>query len=178
MKKRVTLIIFCLMSTALLMAQAWHLDSCVAYAQRQNYDIMRARISLLNSKLSERSARVSMTPSINAGVSENFAFGLAEGANNVKESRSQSSTGFNASVSMPVFTGLRITNQIKRTALDVQSAIADIETIKDNVELNVIGYYLQALYQKEMIRLSQSQCDMAKDLVEKTRKLVEEGVKR
>lgn len=177
MKKRVTLIIFCLMSTALLMAQAWNLDSCVAYAQKQNYDVMRARISLLNAKLSERSARVSMTPSINAGVSENFAFGLAEGANNVKESRSQSSTGFNASVSMPVFTGLRITNQIKRTALDVQSAIADIETIKDNVELNVIGYYLQALYQKEMIRLSQSQCDMAKDLVEKTRKLVEEGVK-
>lgn len=175
--KRLSIILLFIVAISTIKAEEWTLDSCISYAQKQNYDVMRARISLLNAKLSERSARVSMTPSINAGVSENFAFGLAEGANNVKESRTQSSTGFNASISMPLFTGLRITNQIKRSAIDVQSAIADIESIKDNVELNVISYYLQALYQKEMIKISQSQYDMAKDLVEKTRKLVDEGVK-
>lgn len=175
--KRLSIILLFIVAISTIKAEEWTLDSCISYAQKQNYDVMRARISLLNAKLSERSARVSMTPSINAGVSENFAFGLAEGANNVKESRTQSSTGFNASISMPLFTGLRITNQIKRSAIDVQSAIADIESIKDNVELNVISYYLQALYQKEMIKISQTQYDMAKDLVEKTRKLVDEGVK-
>lgn len=175
--KRLSIILLFIVAISTIKAEEWTLDSCISYAQKQNYDVMRARISLLNAKLSERSARVSMTPSINAGVSENFAFGLAEGANNVKESRTQSSTGFNASISMPLFTGLRITNQIKRSAIDVQSAIADIESIKDNVELNVISYYLQALYQKEMIKISQSQYDMAIDLVEKTRKLVDEGVK-
>ena len=175
--KRLSSVLLFIVALSTIKADEGTLDSCISYAQKQNYDVMRERISLFNDKLSERSARVSMTPSITAGVSENFAFGLAEGANNVKESRTQSSTGFNASISMPLFTGLRITNQIKRSAIDVQSAIADIESIKDNVELNVISYYLQALYQKEMIKISQSQYDMAKDLVEKTRKLVDEGVK-
>lgn len=172
-----TVILSCFLSVSLLTGQSWSLDSCVTYAQNQNYDVMRARISLLNARISEQTARLSMTPSVNAGINQNFAFGLAEGANNLKESRSQSSTGFSASFSMPVFTGLRITNQIKRTAVDVQSAIADIESIKENVELNVMSYYLQALYQKEMIEVSQSQYDMAVELTEKTQKMVEEGVK-
>ena len=51
MKKRVTLIIFCLMSTALLMAQAWNLDSCVAYAQKQNYDIFYEKEIYLREQL-------------------------------------------------------------------------------------------------------------------------------
>lgn len=155
--------------------QGWSLDSCISYAQQQNYDILRANLTKLNAEIMHKNAKVSMTPSVNAAVGQDFSFGLAQGANNVKESRSQASTSFNASVSMPIFTGLRITNQIKRTRLDLQAAMDDIESAKENVELNVMAYYLNALYCREMINVQTEQLELTRQLLAKTEKLVAAG---
>lgn len=156
-------------------AQGWTLDSCIAYAQQQNYDVLRANLTLRNAEVVHDNAKVAMTPSINAGVGQDFSFGLAPGANNVKESRTQASTSFNASVSMPLFTGFRITNQIKRTRLDLQAALADIENAKENVELNVMVYYLNALYYREMIAVQTEQLELTRSLLVRTEHLVVSG---
>ena len=117
------MILLCIVHCALCIAQGWTLDSCISYAQQQCYSVIRANMAVKNAEIAERSARVAMTPSVNAGIGENLSFGLVEGVNNVRENRTQSTTSFNASVSMPLFTGLRITNQIKRTAADLQAAL-------------------------------------------------------
>lgn len=156
-------------------AQGWTLDSCISYAKQQSYSVMRANMSVKNAEIAERSARLSMTPSINAGIGENFSFGLVEGANNVRENRTQSTTSFNASVSMPLFTGLRITNQIKRTGAELQAALAEVESVKENVELNVITYYLQAVYYGEMVDVQKQQLTLSEQLYDRTKVLVSEG---
>ena len=134
-------------------------------------------MAVKNAEIAERSAHVAMTPSVNAGIGENLSFGLVEGVNNVRENRTQSTTSFNASVSMPLFTGLRITNQIKRTAVELQAALAEVESAKENVELNVITYYLQAMYSREMQSVQQQQLTLSEQLLERTRVLVAEGRK-
>ena len=134
-------------------------------------------MAVKNAEIAERSARVAMTPSVNAVIGENLSFGLVEGVNNVRENRTQSTTSFNASVSMPLFTGLRITNQIKRTAVELQAALAEVESAKENVELNVITYYLQAMYSREMQSVQQQQLTLSEQLLERTRVLVAEGRK-
>jgi outer membrane protein len=118
-----------------------------------------------------------MTPSVNAGIGENLSFGLVEGVNNVRENRTQSTTSFNASVSMPLFTGLRVTNQIKRAGAELQAALAEVETAKENVELNVISYYLQAMYFREMQSVQKQQLTLSEQLFERTQLLVAEGRK-
>ena len=144
--KKILIILLCIVNYALCIAQGWTLDSCISYAQQQSYSVIRANMAVKNAEIAERSARLAMTPSVNAGIGENLSFGLVEGVNNVRENRTQSTTSFNASVSMPLFTGLRITNQIKRTGAELQAALAEVESAKESVELNVISYYLQALY--------------------------------
>ena len=136
--KKILIILLCIVHCAFCIAQGWTLDSCISYAQQQSYSVIRANMAVKNAEIAERSARVAMTPSVNAGIGENLSFGLVEGVNNVRENRTQSTTSFNASVSMPLFTGLRITNQIKRTAVELQAALAEVESAKENVELNVI----------------------------------------
>ena len=165
------------MNYALCIAQGWTLDSCISYAQQQSYSVIRANMAVKNAEIAERSARVAMTPSVNAGIGENFSFGLVEGANNVRENRTQSTTSFNASVSMPIFTGLRITNQIKRTRVELQAALAEVESAKENVELNVITYYLQAMYFREMQSVQKQQLTLSEQLLERTQVLVSEGRK-
>ena len=165
------------MNYALCIAQGWTLDSCISYAHQQSYSVIRANMAVKNAEIAERSARLAMTPSVNAGIGENLSFGLVEGVNNVRENRTQSTTSFNASVSMPLFTGLRITNQIKRTAADLQAALAEVESAKENVELNVITYYLQAMYSREMQSVQKQQLTLSEQLFERTQLLVAEGRK-
>ena len=175
--RRLILFLFCILHFAFCIGQSWTLDSCISYAQQQSYSVIRANMAVKNAEIAERSARVAMTPSVNAGIGENLSFGLVEGVNNVRENRTQSTTSFNASVSMPLFTGLRITNQIKRTAVELQAALAEVESAKENVELNVITYYLQAMYSREMQSVQQQQLTLSEQLLERTRVLVAEGRK-
>ena len=165
------------MNYALCIAQGWTLDSCISYAQQQSYSVIRANMAVKNAEIAERSARLAMTPSVNAGIGENLSFGLVEGVNNVRENRTQSTTSFNASVSMPLFTGLRISNQIKRTGAELQAALAEVESAKENVELNVITYYLQAMYFREMQSVQKQQLALSQQLLERTQVLVLEGRK-
>ena len=175
--KKILIILLCIVNYALCIAQGWTLDSCISYAQQQSYSVIRANMAVKNAEIAERSARLAMTPSVNAGIGENLSFGLVEGVNNVRENRTQSTTSFNASVSMPLFTGLRVTNQIKRTGADLQAALAEVETAKENVELNVITYYLQAIYYREMQSVQKQQLTLSKQLLERTQLLVAEGRK-
>ena len=175
--KKILIILLCIVNCALCIAQGWTLDSCISYAQQQSYSVIRANMAVKNAEIAERSARLAMTPSVNAGIGENLSFGLVEGVNNVRENRTQSTTSFNASVSMPLFTGLRITNQIKRTAADLQAALAEVESAKENVELNVITYYLQAMYSREMQSVQKQQLTLSEQLFERTQLLVAEGRK-
>ncbi len=165
------------MNYALCIAQGWTLDSCISYAQQQSYSVIRANMAVKNAEIAERSARLAMTPSVNAGIGENLSFGLVEGVNNVRENRTQSTTSFNASVSMPLFTGLRVTNQIKRTGAELQAALAEVKSAKENVELNVITYHLQAMYFREMQSVQKQQLTLSEQLLERTQVLVAEGRK-
>lgn len=175
--KKILIFLLCIVHCAFGIAQGWTLDSCISYAQQQSYSVIRANMAVKNAEIAERSARVAMTPSVNAGIGENLSFGLVEGANNVRENRTQSTTSFNASVSMPLFTGLRITNQIKRTAVELQAALADVESAKENVELNVITYYLQAMYSREMQLVQKEQLLLSEQLLKRTQVLVLEGLR-
>ena len=175
--KKILIILLCIVNCALCIAQGWTLDSCISYAQQQSYSVIRANMAVKNAEIAERSARLAMTPSVNAGIGENLSFGLVEGVNNVRENRTQSTTSFNASVSMPLFTGLRVTNQIKRTGAELQAALAEVESAKENVELNVITYYLQAMYFREMQSVQKQQLTLSEQLLERTQVLVAEGRK-
>ena len=175
--RRLILFLLCIVHCAFGIAQGWTLDSCISYAQQQSYSVIRANMAVKNAEIAERSARVAMSPSVNAGIGENLSFGLVEGVNNVRENRTQSTTSFNASVSMPLFTGLRITNQIKRTAVELQAALAEVESAKENVELNVITYYLQAMYSREMQLVQKEQLLLSEQLLKRTQVLVLEGLR-
>ena len=175
--KKILIILSIVATTLAATAQVWTLDSCISYAQQQSYSVIRANMAVKNSEIAERSARLAMTPSVNAGIGENLSFGLVEGVNNVRENRTQSTTSFNASVSMPLFTGLRVTNQIKRTGAELQAALAEVESAKENVELNVITYYLQAMYFREMQSVQKQQLALSEQLFERTQVLVSEGRK-
>ena len=153
----------------------WHLDECIKYAQEHSIEVQQSKLQYETSRSTLRVNQLSMTPSVSASVGQTFSFGRATGRDNVIINQSQASTSFGANASMPIFTGLRITNQIKSSKLNLQAALADIENAEDNVALNIAAQYLQVLYNQELVKISREQYEQSKELVEKTSVLVEQG---
>lgn len=153
----------------------WHLDECIKYAQEHSIEVQQSKLQYETSRSTLRVNQLSMTPSVSASVGQTFSFGRATGRDNVIINQSQASTSFGANASMPIFTGLRITNQIKSSKLNLQAALADIENAEDNVALNIAAQYLQVLYNQELVKISREQYEQSEELVEKTRVLVEQG---
>ncbi|MDD3405998.1 MAG: TolC family protein [Sphingobacteriia bacterium] len=164
--------------TAMLSAQqTWSLEQCVDYAIQNNITVQKMALQRDNQELNLKTSKLSFVPNLNANVGQNFSFGRATGNDNITTSQSMASTSFGVSSSMPLFSGLRITNQIASDKLNLQAAVEDLNKAKESLTINVTGYYLNILYYKELLAIANNQIILSKSQVDNTEKLVKNGKK-
>lgn len=172
------LIISCGLFCLCLCIQAqkrWTLRECVDYAVENNIELRQEALNVKKSEIDLNTSKNERLPDLNAGVGQSFNFGRSTLNNNVTESVNSSRTSFNISTSIPVFTGFKITNQIKVDALNLQAATEGLRKAKENLELQVVSLYLDVLFKKEILRAYHEQADLSKLQVERTEILVESG---
>lgn len=178
MKLRIILLIIISTITAALFSQTvWTLQQCVDYAIDHNITVQQLALQRDNQTLNLKTSQLSYVPNLNAGLDQNFSFGRAAGSDNVISSQSVATTSFNVSSSMPLFTGLRIINQIASDKLNLQAAIEDLNKAKEDLSLQITAYYLNILYYKELLAIADEQITISSNLVENTKSLVESGKK-
>lgn len=158
-------------------AQAWTLEQCLKYAEAHNLTIKQQQLQVESRESQLTTDKLGALPAINLSADQQFSFGRATGLDNIIVNRSQANTSFGASASLPIFTGLRMTNQVKADKFNLQAALADLEKAKEDLRLNVTAYYLQALYAKAIVAIAEEQVALAEEQVATTRKLVENGKK-
>jgi outer membrane protein len=76
---------------------------------------------------------------------------------------------------MPLFTGFRIPNEIAKNQLELKVAVENLEKAKENLALNVASLFLQVLFNKEILKISEEQLTLSRTQIERTRILVDEG---
>jgi outer membrane protein len=76
---------------------------------------------------------------------------------------------------MPVFDGLKIPNDIAAKKLNLQAAMASLEKAKDDLAINIASYYVQVLYNKEILKIAQLQVELTNEQVARTEALVNAG---
>ena len=135
----------------------WTLDDCITYAQEHNIQLKKQANAIESQKLSVENAKYQRLPDLNASASENFSFGRGLTSDNTYTNKSTSSTGFYLNTSVPLFTGMRITNEVKMQKLNLQAAVADLEKAREDIALSVAQYYIQAVYGNELRGIAQRQ---------------------
>ena len=155
----------------------WSLQQCIDFALQHNLTVQQKALACNYQELNLKTSQLSFVPDLNAGVNQNFAFGRATGNDNITTSQSMASTGFSVSTSMPIFTGLRVTNQIKADKLNLLAAVEDLNKAKEDVSLNVASYYLNVLYNKDLLVVAEHQVQLSAAQVENTAKMVANGKK-
>lgn len=153
----------------------WSLGDCIEYALERNVEICRQEVNVENKGISLQTSQLSRLPSLGANLSETYNIGRTQNRTGVYEDHGSAITSVGANISVPVFQGFRINNQIKSDRLSLEAARQDLEQARQDLSLTITGYYLQVLYALEEEELSRRQISINEDLVERTRKLVNGG---
>ncbi len=153
-------ILFLLVLLAPLAADARRsmtLGQCIGYALERNVDVRRSDVVRRGQEVALNTARHSRLPEVTASGSQSFDFGRGLTSSNTYVSRNTQSTSFGLNASMPLVTGMRIPNQVAQARLNLAAATADLEKLRDDLSLQVAQAYLEALYQKAMLRVAEEQ---------------------
>ncbi len=161
--------------TATVSAQTWSLDSCVSYAIAHNNEVRARIIESRNSELGVTEAKDRFLPSVSGYSSQNFSFGRALTSDNTYANRNTSSFSVGASLNLPIFQGLSAVRRLDYARKSLQAMLEQVEASKDDVTLNVIAQYLQALYAQEMMSVARQRLAISTAELERRSQLLEAG---
>lgn len=171
------LLITLLVATALgLQAQkVWTLDECINYALEHNLDLQKSQLARQQAEYQYKMSQNAWLPTLNANAGEYLGFGQSPSYTGIYVSDNSSSASFGANLSLPLFQGLNLYNTAKADALNLQATEMDRKAAQLNLELNVIGFYMQVLYGKEQVEIARRQVELSNEQLEKTQQLFENG---
>lgn len=177
--KKITLYLsvglFCLSLSAGAQTKQWTLEECVRYAIEHNIELKQIEQEQEAREIELNTSRHAWLPNLNASVGQNFSFGRTQGAEGTITSRNGSHTSINAQIQMPVFDGFKIQNNMEASKLNFEAAIASLEKAKEDLAVRVASYFLQVLYNKEILSIADLQVALTGEQVSKTEVLVNSG---
>lgn len=155
---------------------AWTLRQCIDYAIEHNIEIKQESLQVESAEISLNSSKNSRLPDLNVNVGQNFNFGRSVSqTTNEYETATTASTTWGATSSTSLFTGFRISNDIKSKELSLKAATEGLNKVKDNMQLQIASYYLDVLFKKEILKVYEEQVALTEKQVARTGILVESG---
>lgn len=156
-------------------AREWSLQECIDYAIEHNVEVKSRRLSAQDGERAVTEARDQFLPELSGYAGQNFNFGRGLSADNTYVNRNTSSFSTGASLSLPIFQGLSAIRGVDYAKASLLALLEQTEVAKDNVELNVIGLYLQSLYASEQASLARLQVSISEKELARRRALFEAG---
>ena len=166
--------LFCLPAGAQETAKQWSLEECIRYAIENNIDLKQRELEQQSREVDLHTSKYSWLPSLNASVGENFGFGRSESKDGLIVDRNSANTTAGIQLSMPLL-DLKIPSDIAARKLDLKASFETLNKAKEDLSINVGSYFLQALYNKEMLKIAELQVALSLEQVTKTEALYNAG---
>lgn len=176
MKKHIVILAMgiCLAITARAQ-QAWTFQQCVDYAMEHNPGVLQSQLNQQNADYQLRMSQNAWLPRVSASASESFGFGQSPSYTGVYVSDNSSSTSVGLSVSMPLFEGLNLYHTIKSNEMNLRATGKDVESIKRELYLTILSYYMNVIYSKELKGVAERQLELSQTQHERTKELYAVG---
>ena len=167
MKKNIimTSALMLLFSSNVYAQEKWDLERCITHAIENNLSIKQQEASKEQSAVDLSTAKWSRLPDLNGSTSHSFNFGRSIQADNTYKSLNTQNTAFNLNTSIPLFTGLKITNSIALAKLNLQAATEDLNKAKEDISIQVASAYLQVLFNEELAQVAHLQVELSKEML-------------
>lgn len=182
MKKQIAFIALLIsMGSGPLLAQnteskPWSLKECIDYATEHNIDIKRAGNETDQQAVAVNTAKWSRLPNLNGGVNQNWSWGRTTSPeDNSYSNINRAATDFSLSTSIPLFTGMRLSNEYAQSKLNLKASMEELNKAKEDVAINVASAYLQVLLDSELHDIALRQTAISKEQLARLKSLFDLG---
>ncbi|MDE7407876.1 MAG: TolC family protein [Muribaculaceae bacterium] len=169
------LIIVSILTALSCQAQIWTLDSCINYAIEHNITVQERALDKINADNQISEAKSAFLPTAAASASQSFNFGRGLTSENMYANRNTANTQWNVGINLPIFQGLSNIRQLAYAKASLRAIVESYEAAKDDVTLNVISLYLQALYNEEIYAIAKEQEALSANELQRRHDLMEAG---
>lgn len=178
MKTKISLFLVAFLTVTLAFSQEkkWTLKECVTHALENNLSVKRTKYTTDLRKEDIQSTRGNMLPGLSASASHSYSWG--SGINPITGTRvaNTRSNNFNVGTSVAIFNGFSLKNSLKQSKASYEASLLDLEKMKNDISLNIVNSYLNVLFNKENLKIAESQLEISKKQYEQTKALVDQGV--
>ncbi|MFC7348582.1 TolC family protein [Chryseobacterium zhengzhouense] len=159
--KKVLTVVLGLAFAGINAQEKWSLRECVDYAVKHNLQVIQNEYSKQIQDSNLRMAQKNYLPTVSASMGNNVSFGQASlGTTSIRNDQFSNSANIGADIL--IYNNGRLEKTVRKTQFDVEASQYDIETIKNDISLQIARQYLTTLLNKEIVKIAQSAAENAK----------------
>ena len=155
--------------------ELWTLDKCITYAHENNIQIKQSQLNTLYQQNNLKEKKNARLPNLNGQVSQNLNFGRSLTYLNTYQNVNSAQTDFGLSTQVPIYQGMQINNSIKKTEFDLKASFEDLAKAKDDLSLNIASTFLEILFAKELVKVSEDQLEITNQQLKQSQEKVNAG---
>ncbi len=155
--------------------ELWTLDKCINYAHDNNIQIKQSTLNTqyqLNMLKEKKNSRL---PNLNGQISQNLNYGRSLTYLNTYENVNSSQTDFGLGTQLTIYQGMQMNNAIKKTEFDLKASFEDLAKAKDDLSLNIASTFLEILFAKELVKVSEDQILITNQQLKQSQEKVNAG---
>jgi outer membrane protein len=124
-----------------------------------------------------KQSKLGQIPSLSGTGSYNYSWGRVLDETTYRYSENQSINSINLGINSTtnLFSGLRVRNTILQNELNLMASYEDVEKIKNDISLLIAAAYLNIMFNRELLLVTESQLEITGQQVERTSMMVEAG---
>ena len=149
---------------------------CVDIALENNLALRRSQLFKENSQINFNQARASQLPTLNLSGGYNVNFGRSiDPTTNQFIAQQINALGFSGSSNLTIFNGLRLTNSVRQSKIDLEAAGYDVDKAINDISLTILNAYLTVIFNQELLENAKYQLESSQKQLDRTKILVSSG---
>ena len=158
--------------------ESWTLARCIAYAQEHASEVRRQTLEQEQKRADYRTSLLNFLPSVSAEVSGQYSWGRnIDPETNTYNNVTTFNNYYALGASMTLFDGGATWNAFRQARLDRASAQSAIDKASDDKAMSVMEKYVDAVYTRSTIALTEEKLRDSKALLVKTQRMFDLGEK-
>jgi outer membrane protein len=174
MKKLLTLV-FGILFLSLNAQQKWSLQECVDYALKNNLQVQQNEYNKQIQDKNLEIAKKQILPSVSASINNTMNFGQGQDVFGNMKRNDNFNNNANIGANILLYNNGRLEKTVRKTKFDVEASQYDLETIQNNISLQIVQQYLSVLLNKEIEKINESAFENAKEMYNRAKITTEAG---
>ncbi len=158
------------------MPEKWTLQQCIEYAFEHNIQVQQNIITKNIAEQDLKASRYNVLPNLNGSATHIYNFGQTiDPFTNTFATTQVRSNQLALSSSLTLFDGLRNINNVKLNKAQLEANKYDLESIKNDISLNIANAYLTILFNRELAKNAERQLNVTSIQIDRIEKQVNAG---